>query len=407
MGGQEEELHDRVHCSTLTFSERNSTKEDARSSPATEPLPSRQQNRSPAGTFKQPALSQVGHFEGYGKEEEVIVVEEVEVEVEPEPEGEEDEDLEDVYMDDFNPYQFIKQLPPHEHVRIIDKICLPPFISFKKIDTDAALPSNNNSIRNKTSNNNWNFVYQNQTIEDFPSNYILKALDDELNLTNYTLEQKQDSANHVGKMSNLELYDNSCMATMNPTRIQSSTSLPSYKNTLVLDLDETLVHCTIEKVDSADIEFPVNFNGIEYQVYVHKRPYLEEFLTHVANHFEVVVFTASQQVYAEKLLDYLDPDHTLFNHRLYREACLSVQGNYVKDLTVLNRNLARCILVDNSPYAYGYQIDNGVPIVSWFDDKEDDELMKLIPFLDTLKDLQDVRPIIRKTFRTYEKVLKA
>merc|ERR1712070_289544 len=144
-----------------------------------------------------------------------------------------------------------------------------------------------------------------------------------------------------------------------------------------------------------------------YQVYVRKRPYLLEFLTRVSTSFEVVVFTASQRVYADKLLHYLDPQQTLFEHRLFREACLPVQGNYVKDLTVLNRDLSRCILVDNSPYAYGYQIDNGIPIVSWYDQEDDEELVKLIPFLETLKDLQDVRPLIRSTFQTYKQVLHA
>ena len=65
---------------------------------------------------------------------------------------------------------------------------------------------------------------------------------------------------------------------------------------LVLDLDETLVHCTVEPIPDADMVFPVVFNGIEYSVNVRKRPYLEEFLQRVHGKFEVIVFTASQQV---------------------------------------------------------------------------------------------------------------
>jgi hypothetical protein len=77
--------------------------------------------------------------------------------------------------------------------------------------------------------------------------------------------------------------------------------------TLVLDLDETLVHCTVEPTPDADLQFPVVFHGITYQVHVRLRPHLFSFLEKIKDRFEVIVFTASQQVYANELLNLIDP----------------------------------------------------------------------------------------------------
>ncbi|KAL7481558.1 hypothetical protein ACHAW6_007242 [Cyclotella cf. meneghiniana] len=176
---------------------------------------------------------------------------------------------------------------------------------------------------------------------------------------------------------------------------------------LVLDLDETLVHCTVEPIRNADMVFPVEFNGIEYTVHVRCRPYLKEFLERVSGKFEVVVFTASQQVYADKLLDKIDPEGKYIRHRMFRDSCLPVEGNFLKDLNILGRDLRRAVLVDNSPHAFGYQVDNGIPIESWFDDPADTELLKLERFLRTLHGKEDVREVVREKFQTYRLVSEA
>eukprot|EP00752_Nemacystus_decipiens_P010799 g9606.t1 len=182
--------------------------------------------------------------------------------------------------------------------------------------------------------------------------------------------------------------------------------------TLVLDLDETLVHCTVDPIVNPDHRFEVHFNGEEFQVYVRKRPHLDAFLEAVSELFEVVVFTASQQVYAERLLNMIDPQKKFVKYRLYRDACMALEGNYLKDLNVLGRDLSKVAIVDNSPYAYGFQIDNGIPIESWFDDRNDEELLHLLPLLKQLINESetaggDVRPFIRSIFKTHELVDKA
>ncbi|KAJ1765728.1 hypothetical protein EV179_000004 [Coemansia sp. RSA 487] len=177
--------------------------------------------------------------------------------------------------------------------------------------------------------------------------------------------------------------------------------------TLVLDLDETLVHCALTKVESPDLVFPVEYNGFNYNVYCRLRPGYREFLEKASQLFEVVIFTASQQVYADRLLNLIDPDRRYIRHRLFRDSCVYVNTNYVKDLGILGRDMTKMVLVDNCPQAFAYQQSNGIPIESWYEDKNDRELMRLMEFLQTLVGEDDVRPKVDAFFKTKEKVLDA
>merc|ERR1712150_372161 len=173
---------------------------------------------------------------------------------------------------------------------------------------------------------------------------------------------------------------------------------------LVLDLDETLVHSSFRKVKDADFLEPVEIDNYNHTVYVRKRPHTDEFLERMAEHYEIVLFTASLSKYANPLLDMLDTKKTI-THRLYRESCVHDQYCYVKDLSLLGRKLTDTIIVDNSPQSFNYQPRNAVPIPSWFDDQNDTDLKDLIPVLQKLKDVPDVRRILDGKTKSYEWLL--
>ena len=161
------------------------------------------------------------------------------------------------------------------------------------------------------------------------------------------------------------------------------------KKTLFLDIDETLAHCITEsdkgiknQLPSHKIQFVLP-NGKDMSAEIILRPGVKKFLNFAQENFEVVAFTASNSCYANSVLELLDPEAEIFSFRMFREHCYESKDKvHIKDLSVIkNRNLEDILLVDNAPYSYGFNMDNGVPILSFYGDKEDTELEKLEIYL--------------------------
>ncbi|CAG2100093.1 unnamed protein product [Medioppia subpectinata] len=171
-------------------------------------------------------------------------------------------------------------------------------------------------------------------------------------------------------------------------------SQDSHKICLVIDLDETLVHSSFKPISNADFIVPVEIDGTIHQVYVLKRPYVDEFLQRMGELYECVLFTASLAKYADPVADLLDK-WGVFKSRLFRESCVFYRGNYVKDLGRLGRDLNKVVIVDNSPASYIFHPDNAVPVASWFDDMTDTELSDLIPFFERLSNKENVYSVLR------------
>ena len=190
----------------------------------------------------------------------------------------------------------------------------------------------------------------------------------------------------------------------NKTAFTSKTSLNdkisidniNQKKTLILDIDETLVHSAFKPFNRpSDISLNIDINGLNRKIYVLKRPHVDEFLEELSNIFEIITFTASLSQYADPLLDKLDKYH-IVSHRLFRENCIYLKGMYIKDLRKIGRELKNIIIIDNNPISYVINMDNGIPILTWYENLNDDELMKLIPLLKYLASVEDVRPVIKQ-----------
>jgi CTD small phosphatase-like protein 2 len=175
-----------------------------------------------------------------------------------------------------------------------------------------------------------------------------------------------------------------------------------YKKTLVFDMDETLIHC-VDDIEAENPQFiiKVPIDGEDVEAGINVRPYALEWLETVNQKFEVVVFTASHQSYADAVLDFIDPDGDLIQKRLYRDSCYETEdGVYIKDLRIFgNRDLKDVIIVDNAVYSFGFQLNNGIPIIPYYHDPNDEELFHLIPFLEILAYAPDIRVKNKEAFQ--------
>ncbi|OBA23771.1 NIF-domain-containing protein [Metschnikowia bicuspidata var. bicuspidata NRRL YB-4993] len=188
------------------------------------------------------------------------------------------------------------------------------------------------------------------------------------------------------------------------------------KKTLVLDLDETLIHSLSRGAprsfgssgSSHTIELRVN--NVSTLYYVYKRPFCDFFLKEVSKWFELQIFTASVKEYADPIIDWLESDiidykntpqgelPKVFTKRYYRSDCTFRSGvGYIKNLSTFfakEDELKNVIILDNSPVSYALHEDNAVMIEGWINDQSDRDLLNILPMLYSLSICIDVRFIL-------------
>ena len=155
-----------------------------------------------------------------------------------------------------------------------------------------------------------------------------------------------------------------------------------YKYTLVLDMDETLIHF-----------FFTHINGMFFV-----RPFCFDFLNELNDLYEIITFTAGTKDYADMILNQLDINNNIFKYRLYRQHITILEFNIFKDLSKIGRDLSKTIIIDNLKDNFKMHPNNGIFIKTWTSDINDIQLRDLKKILkDIVKyNVDDVREIILK-----------
>ena len=153
-----------------------------------------------------------------------------------------------------------------------------------------------------------------------------------------------------------------------------------FKYTLVLDLDETLVHY-IEEKD---------------RHYVQVRPFAEYFLSEMGKYFELVIFTSAEEEYANIVLEEIDKNKVI-THKLYRRHVEYSDGFCLKDLNKIGRDLKKVCIIDNDKNNFKLQMENGIEIKEFLGEQDDNELDLLGDLLMSIieSNLEDIRPVIK------------
>ena len=225
-----------------------------------------------------------------------------------------------------------------------------------------------------------------KTLNRFIDIFLYTILFGELEINKQKMQKNLESNNNKkdrNKRSKKSLYSGS--AIFNNVR-ETAPYLPEidkkYKFTLVLDMDETLVHF-----------FFTTMNGMFFV-----RPYCFDFLNELNNYYEIVTFTAGIKDYADNILNLLDINDNIIKYRLYRSHVTTAPFSSYKDLKLLGRDLKKIIIIDNLRENFRLQPDNGLFIKTWTSDVNDTQFKDLLTILKyiAINNVDDVRPIIQR-----------
>ena len=165
------------------------------------------------------------------------------------------------------------------------------------------------------------------------------------------------------------------------------------KKTVVFELESTLVSYYIE-----DLNLDENSNSLGINI----RPHLMESLDVIKKDYNIVIYSSGSKIYVDAILDFLDPKHEYFNFRLYREHCnryiINNKIYFTKNLNIFKNicPLKDIVMVDCSVIGFGFFLENGIPIIPYYDSKEDVELKLLSYYLLSISSNNDLRIALKR-----------
>ena len=275
------------------------------------------------------------------------------------------------------------------------------------------------NIRYVSPNSNNNIyltnVGQNKSKKIFKENQLseIKAYK---TLNHSIVSEKKITPDIKRRRYNLNNYYNNISYNNDVNKNEISKNKSSRMKTLVLDLDETLIFTSFEPSNNCDLCFEIDLNinepskfnkvnslikkqKILTKVYLSKRPHLDKFLSELNPFYEICIFSASSQKYASYIIDIIDKNR-IISKKFFRDDCIHLDNSetfpYIKDLEKINKNYNDIIIIDDNFSSFILQEENGIPIKPWRGDKNDIELLKLIPILKNLSGFYNVRTEIKK-----------
>ena len=229
------------------------------------------------------------------------------------------------------------------------------------------------------------FSFDRKTLVHFVEIFLKTILYEQIELNKKSLLPKNEplySKRGNNNNNTIENYGSGVMNNIKESPPYLPEINPKFKYTLVLDIDETIIHY-----------FFTYINGMFFV-----RPYVYEFLNELKNYYEIVTFTAGTKDYADNILNLVDSNDNLIKYRLYRHHTTIMGCNVFKDLMRLGRDMSKIIIIDNLKDNFKLQPNNGLFIKTWTSDINDNQLYDLEKILRdiALFEVEDVRPVIEK-----------
>ncbi|CAO1638755.1 unnamed protein product [Sympodiomycopsis kandeliae] len=158
--------------------------------------------------------------------------------------------------------------------------------------------------------------------------------------------------------------------------------------TLVVDMDELLIHSHWTR---------------EHGWRTAKRPGLDYFLGYLSQWYEIVLYTTQPYYISGPIIEKLDPDRRFITYTLFKESCRNHEGKTVKDLSALNRDLSKVVILDTEAERFSLQPENGILVKKWDGNRSDRELMGLVDFFEAvgIYAIPDVRQTIQSFAGTH------